>query len=195
MPAMSASLTHAAARAVLDAGIAEADAIGQPMNIAVVDDGGHLVAFARMDGAIKASIDISTRKAKTAVLMNLPTSALSKVTQPGEELYGLEWTSGGLVTFGGGVLLVRDPRLRDRMRTRQQAWPRQTRRAYAAKLVTGLALLALASPRVYPVFVRVADVLSGFPAGRRPHLERCLLLLAKYGLVIVTPSSPIMSNV
>ena len=63
--------------------------------------------------------------------------------------------------FGGGVLLVRDPRLRDRMRTRQQAWPRQTRRAYAAKLVTGLALLALASPRVYPVFVRVADVLSG----------------------------------
>lgn len=63
--------------------------------------------------------------------------------------------------FGGGVLLVRDPRLRDRMRAGQQAWPRQTRPAYAAKLLTGLALLALAPPRVYPVFVRVADLLTG----------------------------------
>jgi len=108
MRAMSASLTHAAARAVLDAGIAEADAIGQPMNIAVVDDGGHLVAFARMDGAIKASIDISTRKAVTSVLMNAPTGALTPLVQPGAELFGLGASSGGLVTFGGGIPLSRD---------------------------------------------------------------------------------------
>ncbi len=105
---MSHHVTLAEADTVLAAARAEAEAIGQPMNIAVVDDGGHLVAFARMDGAIKASIDISTRKARTSVMMNLPTGALSEVTQPGAALYGLEQTSGGLVTFGGGVLLVRD---------------------------------------------------------------------------------------
>ncbi len=105
---MSHHLTLAEADAVVGAARTKAERLGQPMNIAVVDDGGHLVAFARMDGAIKASIDISTRKARTSVMMNLPTGALSQVTQPGAELYLLELTSGGLVTFGGGILLVRD---------------------------------------------------------------------------------------
>ena len=105
---MSASLTYETARRVLDAGIASAEEIGQPMTIAVVDDGGHLVAFGRMDGAIKASIDISTRKARTSVLMALPTADLTALVQPGAELYGLEQTAGGLVAFGGGVPLYRD---------------------------------------------------------------------------------------
>lgn len=104
---MSASLTLEEAEAVLAAAKAKAEEIGQPMNIAVCDDGGHLVAFARMDAAIKVSIDISQRKARTAIMMNLPTDALSEITQPGSELYGLEWTSGGLVSFGGGMLLTR----------------------------------------------------------------------------------------
>ena len=60
---MATSLTLEEADLVLAAARAKAVEIGQPMNIAVVDDGGHLVAFARMDGAIKASIDIATRKA------------------------------------------------------------------------------------------------------------------------------------
>ncbi len=94
------------ADAVIAAARSKAVEIGQPMNIAVVDDGGHLVAFVRMDGAIKASIDISTRKARTSVLMNAPTGALGELTQPGAELWGLEATAGGLVTFGGGVLLT-----------------------------------------------------------------------------------------
>ena len=102
------SLPLEKAQAVLAAAIAKADEIGQPMNIAVVDDGGHLIAFARMDGAIKASIDISTRKARTSILMNAPTSALMPLAQPGAELYGLEQTSGGLVIFGGGIPLVVD---------------------------------------------------------------------------------------
>ena len=108
---MSASLTYESARRVLDAGIASAEEIGQPMNIAVVDDGGHLVAFGRMDGAIRASIDIATRKAVTSVLMELPTSALTDLVQPGAELYGLEHTAGGMVAFGGGVPLHRDGEL------------------------------------------------------------------------------------
>jgi uncharacterized protein GlcG (DUF336 family) len=108
---MSASLTHDQARRVLDAGIAKAEEIGQPMNVAVVDDGGHLLAFGRMDGAIKASIDISTRKALTAVLMQLPTADLTPLVQPGAELYGLEQTAGGMVAFGGGIPLYRDGEL------------------------------------------------------------------------------------
>ena len=105
---MSASLTYESARRVLNAGIACAEEIDQPMNIAVVDDGGHLLAFGRMDGAIRASIDISTRKAVTSILMALPTEALMPLVQPGAELYGLEQTAGGLVAFGGGVPLYRD---------------------------------------------------------------------------------------
>ncbi|WP_091545893.1 heme-binding protein [Modestobacter sp. DSM 44400] len=104
---MSASLTHEQARRVLDAGSARAEEIGQPTNIAVVDDGGHLVAFGRMDGAIKASIDISTRKAVTSILMDLPTADLTDLVQPGAELYGLGATAGGMVTFGGGIPPVR----------------------------------------------------------------------------------------
>lgn len=100
------SLTDA--QRMIEAGIKEAIRIGQPMNLAVVDDGGHLVAFARMDGAIKASIDISTRKARTSILMELPTAELATATQPGAELYGLEHLSGGLVTFGGGIPVTRD---------------------------------------------------------------------------------------
>ncbi|WP_396899820.1 heme-binding protein [Mycolicibacterium sp.] len=102
------SLPLETAQKVIDAAIAKAHEIGHPMNIAVVDDGGHLVTFVRMDGAIKASIDISIRKARTSVMMNLPTSALTTVCQPGGELYGLEQTAGGLVVFGGGLLLESD---------------------------------------------------------------------------------------
>ncbi|MDY6996413.1 MAG: heme-binding protein [Actinomycetota bacterium] len=102
------ALTLTQAQAVVEAAIAKAHEIGQPMNIAVVDDGGHLIAFARMDGAIKASIDISTRKATTSVLMNAPTAALTDLVQPGAELYGLEQLSGGLVIFGGGIPLEID---------------------------------------------------------------------------------------
>ena len=100
------AITLSAASKVVEAATAKAAEIGQPMNIAVVDDGGHLVAFARMDGAIKASIDISTKKARTSILMNAPTAALMPLVQPGAELYGLEQLSGGLVIFGGGILLT-----------------------------------------------------------------------------------------
>jgi len=100
------AITLSVATTVVEAAVAKAREIGQPMNIAVVDDGGHLVAFARMDGAIKASVDISIRKARTSILMNAPTSALTPLVQPGAELYGLEQLSGGLVIFGGGILLT-----------------------------------------------------------------------------------------
>lgn len=101
-------LTLAEAQKALTAGLKKADEIGQPMNIAVVDAGGHLLAFARQDGAIRASIDISQRKAVTSILMNAPTGALTELVQPGAELYGLEQLAGGLVIFGGGIPVERD---------------------------------------------------------------------------------------
>jgi uncharacterized protein GlcG (DUF336 family) len=108
---MSPTLTFADAQRILAAGLAKADEIGQPMNIAVVDAGGHLLAFGRQDGAIRASIDISQRKAVTSVLMNARTAALMELVQPGAELYGLEQTAGGMVAFGGGVPIYRDREL------------------------------------------------------------------------------------
>ncbi|MBW0105399.1 heme-binding protein [Pseudonocardia sp. KRD291] len=104
-------LTYAEARTAVDAGLARAVQIGQPMNVAVVDAGGHLIAFGRQDGAIRASIDISQRKARTSVLMNAPTAALAPLVQPGQELYGLEQLSGGMVAFGGGLPVHRDGEL------------------------------------------------------------------------------------
>jgi uncharacterized protein GlcG (DUF336 family) len=105
---VTSRLSLADAQRVLVAGAATAGEIGQPMNIAVVDAGAHLLAFIRMDGAILASIDIATRKAATSVLMNVATSSLTDLVQPGAALYGLEQTAGGMVTFGGGVPLERD---------------------------------------------------------------------------------------
>src|SRR3954468_20926759 len=96
------------ARRVLDAGMSRAHGIEQPMNIAVVDAGAHLLAFVRMDGAILASIDISIRKAATAVLMNMSTSDLYDAAQPGAPLYGIETTNSSLVDFGGGIRLLRN---------------------------------------------------------------------------------------
>lgn len=75
------------------------------MNIAIVDAGGNLKAFMRMDGAFLASIDIAIKKAKTARSLNMSTYELSKLAQPGQELYGIEVTNGGMAIFGGGELI------------------------------------------------------------------------------------------
>ena len=85
----------------------EAAAVGQPMNIAVVDDGGNLVAFCAMDGTKLIGEDISQKKALTAVYFQMDTTDLAPLVQPGQPLYGIEATTGGrLVVFGGGVLLT-----------------------------------------------------------------------------------------
>lgn len=75
------------------------------MNIAIVDAGGNLKAFARMEGAFLGSVDISIKKAKTARLFNMPTKDLGAISQVGQPLYGIEVTNGGLVVFGGGELI------------------------------------------------------------------------------------------
>ena len=99
-------ITQAQAEKVIAAALVKAKVQGVPMNIAVVDAGGNLKAFCRMDGAFLGSVDIAINKARTARLFNMSTAALGAAAQPGKELYGIEATNGGtLVIFGGGELL------------------------------------------------------------------------------------------
>lgn len=104
---MARQISLAQAETILEACKAEAQAVGQPMNIAVVDDGGNLVAFCAMDGTKLIGVDISQKKALTAVYFQTDTRDLVPLVQPGQPLYGIESTSAGrLVVFGGGVLLT-----------------------------------------------------------------------------------------
>lgn len=104
---MTRALTLGQAETIVEACKKEATAIGQPMNIAVVDEGANLVAFTSMDGTKLIGVDISQRKALTAVYFQMDTADLAPLVQPGAALYGIESTSEGkLVVFGGGVLLT-----------------------------------------------------------------------------------------
>ena len=104
---MARLITLDQANAIVAACVQEAQSVGQPMNIAVVDDGGNLVAFTAMDGTKLIGEDISQKKALTAVYFQMDTKDLAPLVQPGQPLYGIEATTGGrLVVFGGGVLLT-----------------------------------------------------------------------------------------
>lgn len=97
------SLTEA--RNVVDAALKKAQEIDTLMNIAVVDAGGNLKAFTRMDGAWLGSIDISIKKARTARFFDMSTGDLGASSQPGGPLYNIEVSNGGLITFPGGTPL------------------------------------------------------------------------------------------
>lgn len=77
--------------------------IDTKMNIAVVDAGANLVAFARMDGAWLGSLDISIKKAKTARFFDMNTGVVGELSQPGGSLYNIEHSNNGLITFPGGI--------------------------------------------------------------------------------------------
>jgi uncharacterized protein GlcG (DUF336 family) len=102
---MAGNLTLEAAERIVAAAKAKAAEINTKMDIAVVDAGGNLKAFVRMDGAWLGSIDIAQRKARTARWFDMDTGALGKLSQPGGPLYGIEHSNGGLITFPGGVAL------------------------------------------------------------------------------------------
>ena len=91
------------AQAAVAAAMKKATQIDTKMNIAVVDAGANLKAFARMDGAWIGSIDIAMKKARTARFFDMPTGDLGSLSQPGGPLYNIEHSNGGLITFPGGV--------------------------------------------------------------------------------------------
>jgi uncharacterized protein GlcG (DUF336 family) len=99
-------ITLKEARHIIAAAEAKATEIGQPMNIAVVDEGGNLVSHARMDGAWIGSIDVSINKAFTARAFDISTAELSKNSQPGQQFYGIQNSNHGrIMIFAGGVPL------------------------------------------------------------------------------------------
>ena len=102
---MGEDLTLEAAERILAAAKKKAAELGTRMDIAVVDAGGNLKSFARMDGAWLGSIDISIRKARTARWFDMNTGEIGKLSQPGGPLFGIEHSNGGLITFPGGVPL------------------------------------------------------------------------------------------
>lgn len=105
-------VTLADARRVIAAGEKRAAEIGQPMNIAVADAGGNLVAHARMDGAWLGSIDISIHKAYTARAFDIATKDLAEHSQSGGQFFGIHASNGGrIMIFAGGIPLRRDGRV------------------------------------------------------------------------------------
>ncbi|MEL6496060.1 MAG: heme-binding protein [Cyanobacteria bacterium J06623_7] len=94
------------ARRVISAAEKKALEIGQPMNIAVVDEGGNLVAHVRMDGAWIGSIDISIKKAYTSRAFDLATKDLAEQSQSGGQFFGIHASNNGkIMIFAGGIPL------------------------------------------------------------------------------------------
>ncbi len=94
------------ARRVISAAEKKAIEIGQPMNIAVVDAGGNLVAHVRMDGAWIGSIDISINKAYTSRAFDLATKDLAEDSQSGGQFFGIHVSNNGkIMIFAGGIPL------------------------------------------------------------------------------------------
>ena len=99
-----AGISLATAQQLIEAAAAKATDIGVPMNVAVVDAGNNLTAFARQDGAWLGSIDIAQGKAYTARAFDMPTKDLVSEVQPGGSLYGIESSNQGhLIVFPGGI--------------------------------------------------------------------------------------------
>jgi uncharacterized protein GlcG (DUF336 family) len=97
-------MTMEKAQKIIEAGIVKAKQIRQPMNIAVVDAGANLTAFARMDGAWLGSIDIAINKAFTAKAFDISTLELGRNSQPGDQFFGIHTSNHGRVMiFAGGV--------------------------------------------------------------------------------------------
>jgi uncharacterized protein GlcG (DUF336 family) len=99
-------ISLAQAQAVVAAAQAKATEIGTKMDIAVVDAGANLKAFARMDGAWIGSIDIAQKKARTARYFDMPTGTIGTLSQPGGALYNIEHSNNGLISFPGGLPIM-----------------------------------------------------------------------------------------
>jgi uncharacterized protein GlcG (DUF336 family) len=104
-PQTTKDITLDQAYAITRAAFDKAGQINTKMDIAVVDAGGNLKSFIRMDGAWIGSIDIAQKKARTARFFDMNTGEIGKLSQPGGPLYNIEVSNGGLITFPGGIPL------------------------------------------------------------------------------------------
>ncbi|RZZ86927.1 GlcG/HbpS family heme-binding protein [Pseudoxanthomonas winnipegensis] len=102
---MSTSLDASTVQRAIERAQALARELDFAINVAVVDEAGLLRGFLRMDGAVPGAIDVSIKKARTAALFRTDSLTLGAAAQPGGAIYTLEATNGGLISFGGGVVL------------------------------------------------------------------------------------------
>lgn len=99
-------ITLADARRIIEAAEKKSQQIGQPMNIAVADAGGNLVAHVRMDNAWLGSIDISIKKAYTSRAFDIATKDLAAHSQSGGQFFGIHASNDGrIMIFAGGIPL------------------------------------------------------------------------------------------
>jgi len=104
-----APISLSRAEAAIEATVAEAKKHDWKLNVAVVDSGGNLVAFQRMDGAQLASIQIAEHKARTSVQFRRETKVFEKAIQQGGNLYVM--TLDGMIGSRGGIPLLADGKL------------------------------------------------------------------------------------
>lgn len=107
MPRSYETISLYDAKRMLSSAEAKAASLGIPYNIAVVDAGGHLVAFVRQDDALIGSIDLAIDKAVTARIFDKTTAELATLAQSGGPLSGIQESNAGkVVIFGGGLPIV-----------------------------------------------------------------------------------------
>jgi uncharacterized protein GlcG (DUF336 family) len=105
----TAMITLNDAKRIVAAGEAKAAEIGQPMNIAVADEGGNLITHVRMDGAWIGSIDISIKKAYTSRAFDIATKDLAEHSQSGGQFFGIHASNDGrIMIFAGGIPIKRN---------------------------------------------------------------------------------------
>ena len=97
------------AQSVIESAVAEAKERNWKMNVAVVDSGGNLVAFQRMDGAMLASIKIAEHKARAAATFRRPT----KIFEDGIQLMHLNYLLAfdGIIASRGGIPLIENGKI------------------------------------------------------------------------------------
>lgn len=99
------NISYKEATQVLNASIEKARSLNIPVSLAVVDAGGHLVAFARLD-SVYGVIDFALKKAKTAVMFGIDNDVMGTIIS-GAEIhgYGMLNSNEGLLTIAGGVVI------------------------------------------------------------------------------------------
>lgn len=98
------TLTLEDARLIIAAAEKKAEQVGQPMNVAVVDAGGNLLAFERMENAWLGSIDIAQKKAFTSRAFDITTKDLGNNSQPTQQFFGIHASNDGrIMIFAGGI--------------------------------------------------------------------------------------------
>ena len=105
------AVSNVQAKRMIDAAELRASEIGIAINVAVVDEGGHLVSFSKMDGAPILSIEIAQNKAYTAISFGLPTHEWYPLIKADPPLLNGITHTPRLVIFGGGFPIKVDEQI------------------------------------------------------------------------------------